>query len=98
MEEGQIRVFFKQVGSGLATNNGQPPSHFEVCGEDHEFVPATAEIDGDTVVVRSDDIEEPVSVRYAWADDAVPNLTNKEGLPASPFRSDNYPMVTDGAR
>ncbi len=98
MEDGQVRVYFTQTGSGLNTNDGQPPSHFEVCGEDHKFVPASAMIEGDTVVVFNEDIQEPVAVRYAWSDDAVPNLVNKEGLPASPFRSDNYKMVTDGNR
>ena len=98
MEDGQVRVFFKHTGSGLDTNNRQPPSHFEICGEDHQYVPASAKIEGNTVVVFNEDIKEPVSVRYAWADDAEPNLINKEGLPASPFRSDNYTMVTDGKR
>lgn len=97
-EEGQVRCFFKHTGSGLSTNNRKPPSHFEICGIDRNFVPANAKIDGDTVIVSSDEIEEPVAVRYAWADDAEPNLINKEGLPASPFRSDNYRMVTDGQR
>jgi sialate O-acetylesterase len=51
-------------------------------------VPAVATIVGDTIVVRSDRIAQPVAVRYAWRDDAAPNLANKDGLPASPFRTD----------
>ena len=98
IEEGQIRVYFKHLGSGLVTPRDETPSHFEICGEDEQFVSATAKIEGDSIVLTSEDIPEPIAVRYAWSDDAEPNLTNKEGLPASPFRSDNYKMVTDGAR
>ncbi|MCA9246234.1 MAG: hypothetical protein KDA42_03935 [Planctomycetales bacterium] len=96
VEEGQIRVSFRHVGSGLATRDNQPPSHFEICGDDENYVPAVAKIEGETIVVTSDQVPEPVAVRFAWADDAEPNLMNKEGLPASAFRTDNFKMVTDG--
>ena len=67
---------------------------FAVCGEDRKFVWATAEIVGDKVVVRSPQVPKPVAVRFGWADFPVVNLWNREGLPASPFRTDDFPMVT----
>jgi WD40 repeat protein len=67
---------------------------FSVCGEDKKFVWATAEIQGKQVVVSNPTISKPVAVRYGWADFPVVNLWNKEGLPASPFRTDDFPMIT----
>jgi len=67
---------------------------FTVCGEDHKFHPAKAEIVGDTVVVQCDAVAKPVAVRYGWAIHPVCNLYNKDGLPASPFRTDDFPGVT----
>lgn len=72
-----------------------PPSKLEgfaVAGADHKFVWADAVIDGDTVVVTSSTVSAPVAVRYAWADNPVCNLYNKEGLPAAPFRTDDLPL------
>ena len=63
---------------------------FTIAGQDRRFVPAEALIDGASVVVSSPDVKDPVAVRYAWAGDPVSNLVNKEGLPASPFRSDEW--------
>jgi len=59
-------------------------------------VPAQARIDGDTVIVWSDQVKEPAAVRYGWENAAEPNLLNKEGLPASPFRTDDRPGETFG--
>lgn len=77
---------FDHVGGGLMADSGDLTT-FEIAGDDGKFVPAKARIDGDTVVVQSAEVAEPKAVRYAWKDDAVPNLFNKEGLPASPFRA-----------
>lgn len=63
---------------------------FAVAGADHKFVWAKARIDGDAVVVSSDAVPSPVAVRYAWADNPACNLYNKEGLPAAPFRTDDF--------
>ena len=63
---------------------------FAIAGEDHKFVWAKAQIDGDAVVVSADSVPNPVAMRYAWADNPVCNLYNKEGLPASPFRTDDW--------
>jgi len=83
-----IRLHFSHVGSGLVSRDGQPLSHFTIAGADGNFVPATAEIDGDTVVVHADGVASPRAVRLGWHEEAEPNLSNKEGLPASPFRTD----------
>lgn len=85
----KITISFTHTGSGLMTNDGEAPAEFAVAGEDKKFVPAQAKIEGDKVVVWSDELQAPKYVRYAWADDPVnPNLYNKEGLPAAPFRTD----------
>jgi sialate O-acetylesterase len=64
---------------------------FTICGEDKVFHPAKATIEGDTVVVTSDKVSKPVAVRYGWKNFPVANLFNKAGLPASPFRTDEFP-------
>jgi len=92
----KIRLQFDHVGGGLIARDGKPLSDFTIAGADKKFVPAVATIDGDTVVVHSDQIAQPVAVRYAWRDDVVPNLINKEELPASSFRTDSWKGVTEG--
>jgi sialate O-acetylesterase len=67
---------------------------FAICGEDRQWVWADAKIDGNNVIVWSDKVPSPVAVRYAWADNPTCNLTNGAGLPASPFRTDDFPPVT----
>jgi hypothetical protein len=89
------RLFFDHPGSGLTTRDGQPPSHFTVAGRDRVFHPAAATIDGETVLVRSEAVPRPLAVRYAWSNDAEPNLANREGLPASSFRTDDWEAVTE---
>jgi len=71
---------------------------FAVCGPDHKFHHAQARIEGERVVVTSDQVAEPVAVRYGWADHPVCNLFNSAGLPASPFRTDALPGITGGKR
>jgi len=85
VEGKKIRVRFTQVGGGLVARDGKPLSHFLIAGADGKFVPATAEISGSTVVVSSTEVAKPVTVRFAWHEEAEPNFGNKEGLPASPF-------------
>ena len=67
---------------------------FAIAGQDKKFVWAKAKIEGDTVVVWSEKVAKPVAVRYAWENNPICNLYNKEGLPASPFRTDDWPGVT----
>jgi sialate O-acetylesterase len=87
----RIRLKFDHVGGGLTSRDGAELSHFTIAGEDKLFVAAQATIEGDTVVVRSENIKRPVAVRYAWGNADNPNLMNKESLPASSFRTDDWP-------
>jgi sialate O-acetylesterase len=92
IEKGQISLSFNSVGSGLMIKGGGELKQFAIAGEDKKFVWATATITGDRVIVSSEDIPNPKYVRYAWADNPEgANLYNKEGLPASPFRTDGQP-------
>jgi sialate O-acetylesterase len=84
---------FKHVGGGLVANGGKLQG-FTVAGDDHKWFNAEAEIQGDQVVVFSPQVAKPVAVRYGWANCPVVNLFNKEGLPATPFRTDDWPGVT----
>ena len=90
IEGGKARITFDHVGSGLVSRDGKPLTHFEVAGADKKFAKAEAKIEGDAVVVSSDAVKEPVAVRFGWHQLAEPNLMNKEGLPASPFRTDKW--------
>ncbi len=89
-EGNKIIISFDHTGSGLITNDGEELSEFAIAGANKKFVWAKAKIEGNTVVVWNDTVPDPLYVRYAWADNPVnPNLYNKEGLPASPFRTDS---------
>lgn len=90
IEGDRAKIAFDSIGGGLITNDGQPPVWFEIAGDDHIFYRAEAVISGDTVVVRSPRVASPKAVRFGWNELAVPNLINKEGLPASPFRTDRW--------
>lgn len=89
-EDGALRVWFSHTGSGLAARGGPPITGFRIAGEDGRFFKAEARIEGDSVVVASPMVTEPVAVRYAWENDPVANLINREGLPAVPFRTDSW--------
>jgi len=86
-----IRVRFSHLGGGLVAKGGGPLKWFEIAGTDKKFVPAEAQIDGDTVIVSSSEVSAPVAVRYAWVNfpDGC-NLFNAAGLPAAQFRTDNW--------
>jgi sialate O-acetylesterase len=86
-------LHFTHVGKGLEAKDG-PLQGFAIAGADHKFYNAKAEIQGDTVLVWCDKVTEPVAVRYGWANCPVVNFWNKDGLPASPFRTDDFPGVT----
>lgn len=89
VEGNKIMVNFSNIGSGLMANDGEELSEFAIAGSDKKFVWAQAKIENGKIVVWSDEVPSPMYVRYAWADNPVnPNLYNKEGLPASPFRTD----------
>lgn len=78
---------------GLQTPDGQSPTWFTVAGVDRKFFPATAKIDGDKVHLTAAEVTAPVAVRFAWHELATPNLVNGSGLPAVPFRTDNWPVT-----
>jgi sialate O-acetylesterase len=89
VEGDKIRLSFDYTGTGLKTRDGKEVSHLTIAGTDKIFVEAKGVIDGDTVVVSGDTVQKPVAVRYGWSNMAEPNLANKEGLPASSFRTDD---------
>jgi len=92
IEGNRIRIRFRETGSGLSINKTDEDelTYFAIAGKDKKFVWAKAIIERNTVVVWSDEVADPVYVRYGWADNPEgANLINAEGLPASPFRTDN---------
>ena len=93
MEKNGIRLAFDPLGGGLVARGGALTG-FTAAGPDGAFVPATAEIRGDGVVVTAPGLSNPVAVRYGWANFPDGNLFNQEGLPASPFRTDDFRLPT----
>jgi sialate O-acetylesterase len=93
VEGNKVHLRFKHVGGGLVAKEG-PLTGFTICSKDRKFVKAEAEIQGEEVVVWSKEVNEPVAVRFGWANYPVVNLWNKDGLPASPFRTDDFPGLT----
>lgn len=90
---GRIEITFKHCGMGLTTREGGAPDWFTLAGADRHFVPATATITGPaTVVLSSPQVPDPVAARLGWNELANPNLVNSVGLPAIPFRTDDWPV------
>lgn len=92
----EVRLQFTHVGSGLEARGKPELEGFSVAGTNGKFHWAVAHIEGETVVVSSPDVPNPVAARYAWGDSPRCNLFNKEGLPASPFRTDDWQGLTAG--
>lgn len=90
----KIVLKFDHVLSGLTTSDGEAPKGFAIAGADKKFVWADAIVKGKKVIVSSPQVPEPVAVRYGWAINPVCNLVNGKGLPASPFRTDEWPGLT----
>jgi sialate O-acetylesterase len=102
VEGNKIRIKFKNIGGGLTL--GTPPptatgkifptptelTGFGIAGADQKFVWAKVILDRNTVIISSDEIQQPVAVRYDWGQNPSGDLYNKEGLPASPFRTDDW--------
>lgn len=93
IEGARIRIYFDYADAGLV-QRGEKVTEFEIAGEDKLFYPAVAVIKGKTIVVSSTKVNKPVAVRFAWRAIPDPNLFNKENLPASPFRTDDWPEKT----
>jgi len=97
IEGGRIKIRFTHIGLGLEAH-GATVRGFAIAGTDRVFHWADASIEDGTVVVSSPEVPSPVAVRYAWAGNPDCNLYNQAGLPASPFRTDNWPESTQNAR
>lgn len=94
IEGNHIRIRFEHVGAGLKTSDQKNITGFAIAGADKKFYWANASIEGNMIIVRSDKVPEPKAVRYAWADNPECNLINSEGLPALPFRTDEWKGIT----
>lgn len=92
-----IRLHFAHAEGGLVVK-GDKPEEFEIAGDDHVWHWADAHVFGDTVIVSSSEVQNPKAVRYAWQSNPAATLYNKAGLPAVPFRTDNWPVPTETAR
>lgn len=84
----RIIVEFDHIGSGLITRDGKSPTWFEIRNASGRFQPAEAVIEGNKIILSNTSIKNPAAVRLAWDEEAMPNLCNKEGLPAVPFCTD----------
>ncbi len=89
IESDKVRISFDHAEAGLMSRNG-PPGDFLVAGEDKKFYPATAKIEGNTVVISAREVKAPVAVRFGFSNTAMPNLFSKEGLPVNLFRTDEW--------
>ena len=96
-EDGKMRLSFRNADGMKATDGGKLKG-FAIAGEDRKFVWAETEVQGDHVIVSSPQVAKPVAVRYAWADNPECNLVNATGLPASPFRTDNWSAGAPAAK
>ena len=93
-EKYDVRSLIKATAPLVRNSPNSALEGFSLCGEDQKWFWADAQIVGDTVVVTSPKVAVPVAVRYGWADNPTCNLYNGAGLPASPFRTDDYTPVT----
>jgi sialate O-acetylesterase len=94
----KVLINFTHTGSGLMVKDKYGYLRgFEIAGSDHHFHYAKASLENNKVIVFSDNVTSPLSVRYAWADDnGDANLYNREGFPAVPFRTDQWKGITEG--
>jgi sialate O-acetylesterase len=94
VEGKQIRLTFGNTENGLKSADGAALTGFAIAGADKKFYWAKATIQGNQIVVSSDQVANPVAVRYAWGNNPVANMTSNDGLPASPFRTDTWQGIT----
>ncbi len=92
IEKDKIKINFDNADHGLVSKNGLP-SDFYIAGDDKVFRRATVKIDGNSVIASNKEITRPVAVRFGFTNIAMPNLFNKEGLPANTFRTDDWDDV-----
>jgi len=91
VEGGKIRLRFSHVGGGLAVQGPKGKNGFAIAGKDRKFVWAEVAVDGDSLLVWSDEVPQLAAVRYAWANFPYFGLSNRAGLPAPTFRTDDWP-------
>ncbi|PRY09947.1 sialate O-acetylesterase [Pontibacter ummariensis] len=96
VEGRKVRLFFDYADQGLVSK-GKELTNFQIAGEDRQFVDAKAKIEGNTVVVQAKSVKNPTAVRFEWRNAVEPSLFNKAGLPASSFRTDNWPITQEQA-
>jgi sialate O-acetylesterase len=89
-----VNLYFDNAPTGFKTSDGQSPKEFYVAGADKVFVPASVKIEKDKLVVSSTQVKTPVAVRFAFSNEAISNVFNKEGLPVAPFRTDDWEVDT----
>ena len=89
----EVEIEFQNSGENLVLH-GEELKGFAVAGADKKFVWAQGRIDGSKIVVSTAEVSAPVAVRYSWGDNPEGNLFNRAGLPASPFRTDNWTGIT----
>ncbi|HMP81582.1 MAG TPA: sialate O-acetylesterase [Verrucomicrobiota bacterium] len=94
---GALRLHFKNTDGGLVVN-GDTPAEFAIAGADRKWFWAEAKVDGDTIIVSSQSVPDPKAARYAWQSNPVAALFNGAGLPAVPFRTDDWPLTTANVR
>lgn len=90
IKKNKIVLSFDFANGGLKSNDGQTLTCFTIAGENKKFVPAQTTINGKKLIIYSNEIQNPVAVRFAWKEEACPNFVNSDGLPAIPFRTDNW--------
>ena len=93
--DNQIVIQFKMAAGGLYLSSDSEHG-FTICGADRKFLTAQVLVSGNQLIVSHPDIPKPIAVRYGWSDTASPTLRNATGLPASPFRTDEFPLISDG--
>jgi sialate O-acetylesterase len=94
---GEVRLRFANTAGGLVVK-GAKLAEFSIAGDDRKFHWADARISGNEVIVSSPDVPHPIEVRYAWQSNPEATLFNGAGLPAGPFRTDTWPLITEDAK
>ena len=89
IEKDKVRISFNHAAEGLRCT-GKIPAKFMISGVDHKFVPGTAKIEGNTILVSSKQVKTPVAVRFCFDDSTMPDIFSNYGLPVTPFRTDKW--------
>lgn len=96
--KGKATIFFDNAPNGLVTKENAKATEFYIAGADKNFVPADVKIEKDRIIVSSKQIKDPVAVRFGFSNTAMPNIFSKEGLPVTPFRTDDWDVDTSNVQ